>query len=159
MGEIGECPLAFLPSFSSFSLYSSTIQDFYLPPSSYFPGQDFIYIYIYIYLYVWGITHDRYKKERRGKIKQIVLLDLNSKIFNFHFSLPSLERGILLLLFRKTRNKFILLSNPLEIPSPFPSLRELKRLSPLNALLFPSPALNPANQSRRPINLKSPLMN
>lgn len=39
--------LLFFPR-SPLFLYSSTIQDFYLPPSSYFPGQDFIYIYIFV---------------------------------------------------------------------------------------------------------------
>lgn len=58
-------------------------------------------LYIYIYLYVWGITHDRYKKERRGKIKQIVLLDI-FKFENIQFSLfPS---------FPRTRNSSLTLS-------------------------------------------------
>lgn len=73
LGEIGECPLAFLPSFSSFSLYSSTIQDFYLPPSSYFPGdQDFIYIFIYLCVCVGNNARqiqERTKKERTWKNK------------------------------------------------------------------------------------------
>ena len=119
--RVSSCFSSLVLLFFALFLYNSRFLSSSVLVFSWWPR---LYIYIYIFVCVWGITRDRYKNVRRrnehGRIK------LLRDIFKFEniqffppFFLPNEE--FFFLPFRKTRNKFILLSNPLGISIP-PSL-------------------------------------